>query len=329
MQKKHPTKLHLTKQERIELIRFLLRPCQHRGKLHHPKETYITEKTGLTDLANDVAYWLGHQSLHLTVVDVGDAIDDWSVKLTDKGAVVSVNTRLRDEQPFVAAYYTVLAVLQVIVWRYSHVKLNRATNIQLLEYMSVEAGLGIYGVNAAHQPKVHHITHHQPNQSSYAPFFTPIATYLRWFIDYIHQHRLPIDDYEDDLLPAARKSLKIPTLNHQSSNPLIAHTTKQLQQRRQRQILGFATACLVLLVGWASWQQLPRPLSAEQQQQLTIITELESAYQICAGDLKNMASTVSSPDILSSRSIQNKVTSCETLRQEHNRLVRELRQARR
>lgn len=329
MQKKHPTKPHLTRQERVELIHFLLRPCQHRGKLHHPKEAYITEEAGLTSLAQDVMYWLGHRSLRLKVIDSKAVVSGWHVELTEKEALISIDVKLREEQPFVAAYYTILGVLQVIVWRYSNIKLNTATNNQLLEHMSIEAGLGIYGINAAHQPQVHHIghLHHSPSLDKLLSVTT--ATYLHWFINYVRQHNRPIDDYEDDLLPAARKSLKLPSLNHQSSNPLIAHTTKQLQQRRQLRILAFTVACFVLLLGWIAWEQLPKQLTAEQQQQLTTIAELESAYQICAGDLKNMVGSVSSPDILSSRSIQNKVTSCEKLRQEHNRLVRELRQARR
>lgn len=324
MQKKHPVKLHLTKQERVDLIRFLLRPCQHRGKLHRPKEKYVTEPDGLLQLAQDVAHWLGHRSLEISVDSSGPVQHGWHAALTNRGALLTIDASIASKQPFIAAYSIVLAVLQVIVWRYGHTRLNKAANRKLLDHMSIEAGLGLYGMNAAHQPTLQHL-HREETASTPHLFSVPVATYQHWFISYTKQHNFRVESFEDDLLPAALKSLEQPPLHHKSSNPLIAHTAEQLHHRQQRRILLTLLAVFVLLLGWIAWQTAPKSLSPEEQRKLEIVTELEEAYQICQSELEALVTSAPEPDISASRSIKNKMQSCEQLRKQHNQLVRDLR----
>jgi hypothetical protein len=321
--KQHP-KTHLTKNERTDLIRHLLRPCEHRGNLHSPKEAYTNEENGFNMLANDIAHWLGHKSLAVHVSTDQSVDEGWHAALTHEGGTVEIDKHIASNQPFIAAYFSVLGVLQIIVWRYSHLHLHHSDNQKLLEHMSVASGLGTYGVNAVHQPKVHYFDsgHHIWHDRI---FSVPTSSYLSWFKAYSNEHNIPLNRYEDDLLPAARKSLELPPLSRPSKNPLIAHAEAATNHRRSILILSIVAAVSIIAVGFFAWQRIPRPLSAEQRAQLTQISELHKAYDTCQNELVELIDTVENPDIPNRRSIQTKAKTCEQLRQEHNRLVREIK----
>lgn len=323
--KQHPAHT-LTKHERIDIIRHVLRPCAHRGKLHIPKDTYF-ETGGLEQLANEVMYWLGHKNLQVSVelVDASTATSsNWHSAVTESGGIITIDKRLWQTSPFIAAYYTVLGVLQLIIWRYNHTTLNPASQQKLLDHMSIEAGFGIYGINAAFQPTVE--TPLRKNAS--AKVFQSISTdtYVDWFFAYTTQHRIQEVTYEQCLLPKARKELHIAeTANDPAEPAYISQFQKQLH--RKYEILSLIALVGILLMALLAllFPLIPRAFNSEQQRLVQQAQELQTAHETCQAELEDLSDSITTPDILNRQSLRAKHNACEQLRFEYNAIVNQLK----
>ncbi len=326
--KQHPAHT-LTKHERIDIIRHLLRPCAHRGKLHIPKDAYF-EDGGPEKLANDTVYWLGHKNLQVRVelVDTSTAKDSlWHSAVTESGGIITINKELWRESPFIAVYFTVLGVLQLILWRYSHTTLNPTSEQKLLDHMSIEAGLGIYGINAAFQPTVETLMKKTNSVNVFWSLSTD--TYVDWFFAYTAQHRIHEDTYEEYLLPKARKELHIAKTASDPDEPAyITNFQKKLHRKYELLSLIALTGIFLMILIALLFPLIPRSLNSEQAQLTQQAQELQIAHETCQAELKELSDSVTTPDILNNQSLRAKHNTCEQLRLEYNALVNQLQDSR-
>lgn len=302
---------YLTKDEQRDIVRYLLRPDNHIGLLHLPKDVYFDKGViGLNHLVRDLLDWLGYSNQIIHVKQVGH-IDTWDATLSaDKD--IPIPEHLISKQPFLSAYMACIGVCAVLLKRLlPHKKLSREDRIRVLLTMSVDAGLGVYGLNALHET---------PNKTIELLTKMNTTEYALHVQAYCRRNNIPFTYYEQFLLPDAQKSLQLHSPKKQK--PFIKSYVRKQKTQKEIKLFFFLYAIALIVISLSIWGLLPKPLNKEQRAMQSTIHSLKIEHEACQEALREMADATQELDILATRSLRQKHSDCETIKQVHDQTVR-------
>lgn len=300
--------------DRVDLIRHITKQRVSTGRLYAPPFSSVSLES-LNQLARDVFELAGHPAEHVTV-QYSDTIDSYSANIEgDSRSTILINEATPEQSPFMALHFTVIASLTILLRRYGPHRYSQEQEVIIAAHASILLGFGAIGLNAYHE--------HKPKNVAVKPdIIVSTDKYIEWFNDYIDRHQLR-STVASHLVPSARKTLQLNSHKSESSDPLLVSFASIQKAKRQKQLSIIIASALTLVVLFASWSHIPKPLDESQLQQLQQIEQASQAYEICRDELTTM-SRVAQQDIMASRSLQAKYRSCESIRHDHNQMVREL-----
>lgn len=312
----HPAHI-MTSRERNDFIRFLLRPNQNRDKLHIPVDSYFAA-AGLNDLANDAISWIGHSRVSVQVVVASPVKTGWSVTLQNHTAYLYIDSTIANQRPFLAAHYTILGVLAIIVKKFSHMRLTRETRQQIIEDMSIVAGFGLYALNACYEIDLQHPF--QKTAPKNALLAIPLTVYIATLKKHCSANAIKLENYKAQLLPHAREAILQQPLDTPASSFVQTYIAR-LRDNRERIAFVLFIIVFSVLFGIAAWPHLPKPLSRSQRAMIADIEKLQGEYAQCNAEFRHMLTVPYQPDILSQQTLQAKASTCQELKQQHDETV--------
>ncbi len=305
----------ITTDERNTLIANLLLLDTNKGKLHQPKDAYFNGVIGLNHLASDIVTWLGFQVVSIDVITTKDA--SWSAHSTESTKEIRIPEAIISQHPFLALYYTCLAVCSLLTDEHiTDTSLSCSAKQELMEHFSIEAGLGIYGMNALYDTDVHNTTE---TSNQVLEFIAP-GHYKQLFAAYCNNNNIAFTSYEQGLLPAAQDALQL----HSPKSKRKSFVRRYLQKHKtnkERFALTMLSMVFLATFLFMLWPYIPKPLNQDQRAMQSEIISLKQRYDDCQSVLTQMHESIIEPDILSSRSLQKQSQVCSSLKQEHDKLV--------
>jgi flagellar biosynthesis protein FlhB len=249
----------------------------------------------------------------------------WEIQQhSDRRWSILIESSIVAEHPYTALSYICLALSAITIRSYSpNGDVSPHDILVYAEEMTLQAGLGIYVLNATKESTSHswRATHR---------ILRPLQTYTtnsytEAFLVYCRNNKISSTQYDEHLLPSVQKQLDIHTLHPKSHIKRYIQSEKRLHERFA--LLGL---CLVVFLFFmpSLWGAIPKPLSPQQQSWRQKIDTLKQQHTACEASLKIFFDTVASPDILSSRSLQAKKHECDSIKQKHDVLVGLLRTSR-
>lgn len=303
----------LSQADRIDLIRYITKQRTSSGELYTPHAATVS-LSSLNEMMHDVLKRSGHPAEHISI-EADTSIEAYRVAApANAPATITIADSIIQQAPYLALYLSTLGTILVLLRRYGPHRYSQDQEIIIAAHASVLLGYGVLGINAYHEER--------PKYKHAAPLTVVNANqYSHWLGDYVERHHLG-RFITPHLLPAASKSLDLDHLHGTTSDPLIHAQQKAHSEKRQKHIIVTSAVILSVLLVFSVWSITPKPLSEEQLTQLRRIEQARQAYDVCRDELRAM-SNINQRDILSSRSLQAKHRSCELLRRDHNKLVRD------
>jgi|GEM_PF-2203264 hypothetical protein len=305
----------ITASERENLIASLLTSDTNRGRLHQPNEAYFNQLIGLNQFAMDVYAWLGHHSTPIDVVATMDST--WHAADTKDVKNIYIPEVIINKQPFLALYFTCLGACSFLVdERMVNKSFSHAARQGLLEHLSIEAGFGIYGLNAVYDTD----SSTKRDTDRQVLNFLTVEHYKELFVAYCMRNTISFTSYEQALLPSAQDTLRL----HSPEGKRKSFVRRYLRKKKsikERFALSILSAIFLVSFLYMLWPFIPKTLSQEQRTIQSEIILLKQQYNDCQKVLSQMHESIIAPDVLSSRSLQQQSLACSELKQEHDQLV--------
>ena len=273
---------------------------------------------GLTKLAEDVVVWCGHPDIAVTVsVELG-MTENWKYQIKQQTLRITVSDELAQHRPFLAAYTVIKLVLATIVQRYGHLGRHASSQPGLIEHFTIEAGFGLYGLNAAQELDLWRLLR-QPS-----PAFSELTPdyYQQQFLAWCAGHRIVLHQYRQYVLPKVIQQLHLDPHVKSYDHGVAMYVDHWRQKKETIILLVLATISMGLLM-WVLWPHVPRALTAEQRTMSQEITSLRSDYARCTVTFRETLQIPYHPDILSSQTLQRQAKQCYQIKQQHDQLVRD------
>ncbi|MCA1807659.1 MAG: type II secretion system protein M, partial [Actinobacteria bacterium] len=188
---------------------------------------------------------------------------------------------------------------------------------ELLEYFSIEAGFGLYGLNALYDRG----TTSKKDPNNQALDFLTAEHYKELFTAYCTRNNIPFTHYEQALLPPAQDTLRLHSPRGKQKSFIGQYLRKQ-KSAKERFTLSMLSLVFLIAFLYMLWPYIPKPLTQEQRTMQSEIISLKQQYNDCQTVLSQMHESIIAPDVLSSRSLQQQSLVCSELKQEHDQLVR-------
>lgn len=299
--------------DRIDLIRYITKQRASSGDLYTPHTTTMSAAT-LNELMHDVLKRSGHPTESVSI-EADASVEAYHVVApAHTPATITIAESVIQDSPYIALYLSVLGAIVVLLRRYGPHRYSQDQEIIIAAQASILLGYGVLGINAYHEGHSKHCR--------LAPLtIVTTSQYSHWLSDYTERHQLQ-RNLASHLLPAAQKTLGLSRHHNDAPDPLISAQLKAHAEKRHKQIILLSATALTIGFIIAAWSITPKPLSEAELAQLRHIEQARQAYDVCHDELRAM-NNINQQDILSSRSLQAKHRSCESLRHEHNQLVRD------
>ncbi|CAN5630044.1 hypothetical protein BH23PAT2_BH23PAT2_03930 [soil metagenome] len=314
------------RENRLSVVLEVLRGRLYQpGHLHFPKSVYFDGVDGLDAFVKSVAIWLDHHQRMTVTVTPASVPHGWEIERhSAREWSILIEPSVIQQYPYTALSYICLALSAITMHSYSPI--NDVSPHDILVYaeeMTLQAGLGIYILNATKESTSHSW---RPTHRTLRPLQTYTATsYTEAFLIYCKNNKISSTQYDEHLLPRMQKQLAVHALHPKSHIKRYIQGEKRLHERFT--LLGLCLVGFLFLMP-SLWGAIPKPLSPQQQSWRQEIDTLKQQHTACEASLKRFFDTVASPDILSSRSLQAKKHECDSIKQKHDVLVGLLRTSR-
>jgi hypothetical protein len=292
-----------------------------RGKLFMPGITFytITDDTSLNSAAHEIFRWFGFKPRHITV-SFGELSTPVSFEAQASSNKLVINQYFKN-YPLIAAALLCHGVVHYLVDARYHAGLrDEQANESLINYLAIEAGLGLVLLNGlGFQSKIRkRITDLLQPQYSLQEIFPKPTEIVADFEQFVADHRLHYEDYAAHLAPWTRRYLPIglqPLASYRDQEPL--HISMILKnQRRRRTYLILALITILLTAGLLKALQRPTPmiLSNDQLQQQAKIQDLYTKMQECERAVALHRSNIDRSDLNALRVIDSEQANCASMR---------------
>lgn len=295
----------------------------HQGKLQLPElnqYNQIHTNEGLQDTGIGICRWIGLRVSGMKI-QFSDSAATFATDTKSKTILISSGLR---KHPYSCAAILSLAILSYALEKSYKTK----PNTPIIEFASVELGLGIWLINALrpdikHSHKVHHIISTTWDQREFISLQNYSAeSYVNSVIKFARDNRIAAEDYVPHIAKRCRHLLPDFIAGHSERHlpePTITISHKKVARLFWAKIIisSLVLACSISLAIYIAAANHSVDTTAKQQQANTI-ESLRGEYNECQLEASRQQSSYDPNDLFMTRQVDATKARCESLRNQYN-----------